>query len=49
MRAIMGNICERAQGNLWAFVWNICERAQGNLWACVWNICEGPITWRIFG
>ena len=22
---IMGNICEKAQGNLWACVWNICE------------------------
>ena len=25
MWALMGNICERAQGNLWARVWSICE------------------------
>ena len=22
---IIGNICERAHGNLWAWVWSICK------------------------
>ena len=33
MWAILGNICERAQGNLWACAWNICEpNNMENIW-----------------
>ena len=33
MWAILGNICERAQGNLWACAWNICEpNTMENIW-----------------
>ena len=36
---IMGNICERAQDNLWGlylkYLWEIFMWAQSSLWACV--------------